>query len=160
MTVNRASAISVKRELLPVLWVQLKAVVFNVLVPPSFEKRKKAQTSYLLCKALQLASLCTISLQAGKIKILFQLSWHFHRRCTLFMTKFYFWSRPLHADSFSPKAVHGKSSYLHDCYFLWSKAFIGNCNFFHRFSDKYGLNNKILNFKKILCVGSFCRRHP
>ena len=26
MTVNRVSAISVKRELLPVLWVQLKAV--------------------------------------------------------------------------------------------------------------------------------------
>ena len=47
MTVNRASAISVKRELLPVLWVQLKAVVFNVLVPPSFEKRKNAETNYL-----------------------------------------------------------------------------------------------------------------
>ena len=28
MTVNRASAISVKHELLPVLWVQLKAVQF------------------------------------------------------------------------------------------------------------------------------------
>ena len=38
------------------------------------------------------------------------------------MTKFYFWSRPLHADSFSPKAVCGKSSYPYDCYFLWSKA--------------------------------------
>ena len=74
MTVNRASAISVKRELLPVLRVQLKAVVFNVLVSLSFEKRKKAETNYLLSKALQLASLCTISLQAGKIEILFQLS--------------------------------------------------------------------------------------
>ena len=74
MTVNRASAISIKRELLPVLWVQLKAVVFYVLMPPSFEKRKKTETNYLLCKALQLDSLSTISLQAGKIEILFQLS--------------------------------------------------------------------------------------
>ena len=74
MTVDRASAISVKCELLRVLWVQLKAVVFNVLVPPSFEKRKKAETNYLLCKGLQLAFLCTISLQAGKTEILFQLS--------------------------------------------------------------------------------------
>ena len=38
MTVNRASAISVKRELLPVVWVQLKlSNFFNVLVPPSFD---------------------------------------------------------------------------------------------------------------------------
>ena len=122
MTINRASAISVKRELLPVLSVQLKAVVFNVQAPHSFEKRKKAETNYLLCKALELASLCTISLQAGNIEILLQLSWLFHRRCALFMTKFYFWSRPLHADSFSPKAVRGKSSYPHDCSFLRSKA--------------------------------------
>ena len=35
--------------------------------------------------------------------------------------------------------------------------FIGNCNFFHRVSNKYGLNNKILNFKKILC-GIFLSR--
>ena len=57
---DRASAIGVKGELPPVLWVQLKAVY--------------SETNYLHCEALQLASLRTISLQAGKIEILFQLS--------------------------------------------------------------------------------------
>ena len=37
--------------------------------------------------------------------------------------------------------------------------FISNCKFFHRFSTKYSLNNNILNFEKILCAGSSCRRH-
>ena len=100
----------------------VKSCLFNVLVPPSFDKRKKAETNYLHCKALQMASLCTISLQASKIEILFQLSWLFHRWCTLFMIKFYFWSLPFHAGSLFPKAVCGKSSYPHDCYFLRSKA--------------------------------------
>ena len=41
MTVNRASAINVKRELLLVLWVQLKAVY---VLPPSFDWRKNPET--------------------------------------------------------------------------------------------------------------------
>ena len=39
------------------------------------------------------------------------------------MTKFYFWSLPLHADNFSPKAVRWKSSYPHDCYFYGQKPY-------------------------------------
>ena len=43
LTVNRTSAISVKRELLPVLWVQLKSCLFNVFMPPSLDYRKRKQ---------------------------------------------------------------------------------------------------------------------
>ena len=49
----------------------VKSYLFNFLVPPSFDKRKKAETNYIHCKALQLASLYTISVQADKIEILF-----------------------------------------------------------------------------------------
>ena len=121
MTVNRASAISVKRELLPVLWVQLKAVVFNVLVPPSFEKRKKAKTNYLLCKALQLDSLVHNQPAGRQNRNIISIILTFSPAMYSFYDKILFWSRPLHADSFSPKAVRGKSSYPHDCYFLRSK---------------------------------------
>ena len=38
--------------------------------------------------------------------------------------------------------------------------FIGNCKCFHRFSAKYSLNNNVMNFQNILCVGSSCRGHP
>ena len=77
MTVNRTSAISVNLKLLPVLWLQLKAVYS----PTSFDQRKKAETNYHYpypsdwpVKAVQLASLCTLRPGAGKIEILFQLS--------------------------------------------------------------------------------------
>ena len=56
----------------------VKSCLFKILVPPSFDKRKKLlileKLNYLLCKALQLASLCTLRQQVGKIEILFQLS--------------------------------------------------------------------------------------
>ena len=62
--------------------------------------------------------------------------------------------------------MRGKSSYPHDCYFFIVKSltdteyfFIGNCKFFHRFSTKCSLKYNILNFEKILCVGSSCRGH-
>ena len=64
------------------------------------------------------------------------------------MTKFYFGGLPLHAESLFSKAVRG-GIFFH-----------GNCNVFHRVSTKYSLNNNILNFKKILCVGFSCRGHP
>ena len=39
--------------------------------------------------------------------------------------------------------------------------FLGNCKCFHRFPTKYSLiNNNILNFEKILCVGSSRRGRP
>ena len=59
----------------------VKSCLFNILVPPSFDQRKKSETNYphsylndWPVKALQLASMFTFSLQAGKIEILFQLS--------------------------------------------------------------------------------------
>ena len=84
------------------------------------------------------------------------------------MTKFYFWSLPFYTDSLFPKAVREKSSNPFDCLiFFMVKSLIdteyfviGNCRFFHQFSTKYSLNNNIIKFKKILCVGSFCRGHP
>ena len=51
MTVNRASAIGVKRELSSSRMSTVKSCPFNVLVPPSFDKRKKAETNRLHCKA-------------------------------------------------------------------------------------------------------------
>ena len=75
------------------------------------------------------------------------------------MTKFYFWRLPVYANSLFPKAVSGKSSYPHDCYFTVKSLinmeyfFISNCKLFHRFSDKYSLNNNILNFTR----NSVCR---
>ena len=47
MTVNRTCAISEKRELLPVLWVHVKAFV-QPLGAALFKKRKKTETSYFL----------------------------------------------------------------------------------------------------------------
>ena len=112
MTVNRVSANSVKRELLPVLLVQFKAVYST-----SGCRLNKAETNYLHCKALQLVSLCSLSLPTNEPEILFQLSWLFHWQCTLFMTKFYFLSLPLFTDSLFSKAVRGKSSNPYDRYF-------------------------------------------
>ena len=135
MTVNRASAISV--------------------------------TNFLHCKALQFAIGFPVHTQptGRQTRNIISIIFTFSLVMYLFMTKFYFWSLPLHADGLFPKAVRGKSSYPHDCYFLRSALdmeyfFIGNCKFFHRFSTKYSLNNNILNFKKVLCVGCSCRGHP
>ena len=74
MTVNRTIAISV-------LWVQLKAVYSTSwcrLVLISERNQKLIILIHTLridqLRVLQLVSLCTLSLQAGKIEILFQLS--------------------------------------------------------------------------------------
>ena len=77
MTINRVSAISVKRKLLSVLWVQLKPVY-----PTSWcrlvlirERKQKLIIFIHTSKASSaIGSLCTHSLQAGKIEILFQIS--------------------------------------------------------------------------------------
>ena len=51
MTVNRTSAIRVNCELLPVLWVYIvKSSLFNVLVLPSSDKRKKQKLIIFIVK--------------------------------------------------------------------------------------------------------------
>ena len=115
MTANRASAISVKRELLPVLWVQLKTVYSTSLVPLSFDQRKKAETNYLHTSAIDQLRHCNWFLcahsacrQANGNLILIILT--FFASNVLFMTKFYSQNLPLYTDSLLPKAVREKSS--------------------------------------------------
>ena len=74
MTVNISFAISV-------LWVQLKAVYSTFWCRLVLIRERNQKLIILIhtltidkLKILQLASLCTLSLQAGKIEILFQLS--------------------------------------------------------------------------------------
>ena len=59
---NRASAISVKRGLFPCAsyGYSYKSPLFNVLVPPSFDKRKKAETNYLHFIPKRLTSLSQV----------------------------------------------------------------------------------------------------
>ena len=74
MTLNRALAISV-------LWVQLKAVYSTSWCRLVLVRERNQKLIILIhtltidqLNVLQLAFLCTLSLQTGKIEILFQLS--------------------------------------------------------------------------------------
>ena len=71
------------------------------------------------------------------------------------MTKFYFWSLPLHADSLFQTLCVG-SPHICKTIILTVKSlmdmvyfFTGNCKCFYPFSTKYRLDNYILNFKKL-----------
>ena len=144
-TVNRASAISLKRELLPVLWVQLKAVYSASWCRLLLNKRKKQKLNIFIvkhCNWLPCAhSACR---QAGKIEILFQLSWLFHRWCTPLMTKYYFWSLPLLTALFQKLCVGSPHIRMNVTFTVKSLSdmeyfFICNCKFFSSIFDQVKL---------------------
>ena len=148
----------------------VKSCLFNVFVPPSFDQRKTAETNYLHSYLSKQCNwyLCALSAcRQAKLKYYFNYL-DFLTGNVLFYDKILFSeSSSLYTDCLFPKPVREKSLNPYECYLSRSKALqtrniISSITiiFFHQFSTKYSLNNNILNFKKIVCVGSSCRGHP
>ena len=122
MTVNRAPVIRVKRELLPVLWVQLKAVHSTSWCRLVLIREKGQKLIIFIVKYCNWLPCAHSACRQAKQKYYFNYLHFFTGDVLVLRPKKFFLSLLLHADSLFPKAVQGKSSYPHDCYLLRSKA--------------------------------------